>query len=228
MTKFLLLVAFAVIMSPKPLAAQIYQSERINYGAFTRKITKIKTKGSPYLTQKWLKGKIILKNSAKTKAIPIRYNIAKNTVEYKRNGEKYIINGAKVDGFIILTNKKDVIFKNGFSGKDISSGSLLRVIYNGTTKFLAHYTANLIKDIPTYGTATTVNAYARHMNYYLLTADNEMIEIKLKKDDILDAFNALGAKKKTLKKFVLNNSIDLSKEKGVRRILRYYDNTFSN
>lgn len=227
MKKAFIPFVFAVFFISPTVMAQIEDPDDLIHGNLIASKSKTETEGTPYFTIKWLKGKIIVKNSKKTRELPVRYNMANNTVEYKRKGKRFIVKASKIEGFIILTDKKNIVFKNGYSLENdgVNSSTLMRVVYGGSIKLLAHHEAELKEDLANYGSATKKNAYHKDIDYYLVVGNGSAIEIKLEKDDILDA---LEGKNATLIDFASKNNLDFADEKDVRRIIRYYDTSINN
>ncbi|HYW35493.1 MAG TPA: hypothetical protein VE868_08810 [Balneolaceae bacterium] len=178
-------------------------------------------RGSPYFA-KWQKGYIILKGGAKSNTLPIRYNMQKNAVEYIKNKKRFIISAKKIDGFVIKEKNGNITFKNGFKTNQghINQNTLLRVIYNGNTKLLAHYTSKLLKNLASYESADTKNRFDNHIRYYIQESDGTFQKVKLKKKDIL---NALRKNRKKVAQYANKHNLSFKKETDLKDILKYYD-----
>lgn len=197
--------------------------DMIQDGELVHFITRTELKGSPYLYPDWLQGHVIVNNNSKTDALPLRYNTETNTIEYRRNNETYILESNTINGFVIYTDAGDITFKNDFYSEknDINSATFLRVIYNGQTKLLAHHSARLNEDVPTYGAAAKQNAYINNVNYYILV-DGQLHEVKLEKEEFLNIFSENA---QNIEEYATSSNLSFETEAGVSQIIRYYDQT---
>ncbi len=177
--------------------------------------------GSPYFTD-WSKGYLILDNDKKTADMILRYNMANNSIQYVRGETFFAIQGKKINKYVIYTTDGSIVFKSGFSSQkyEINSNKLLRVIYNGKVKLLAHHTSNLLKNVPAYGVAGDVNEFTRNTDYFLVTADGTFHETDLDKRDILEI---LPGENKKMQAFAEKMSLEYNKQKELAKILAYYD-----
>lgn len=180
------------------------------------------TQGSPYLNPTFLRGEAIINGGATTQALYLRLDTEKNNVEILRNDEIQILDINKIEGFRIFTSEEDVLFKNGFKSDDhdIKRRTLLRVMYDGITKFVAHHHASLKEDLPSYGSATQKNAYVSFMNYYIITPDGTFNEVELNQDEIL---SVLSDQRQELQKIANNNDWSFDNENDVQELVAEYD-----
>lgn len=189
-------------------------------GAFIKTVDTYQ--GTPYFTQEFLAGYLILENGAKTKTLALRYNMLNNNVEFIRDDDVFTVSGEKLKAYIIETSGNNIIFKNGFKAEnnDFNSNTLMHVIYDGDIKLLAHYTSKLWKDVSTYDVAGDLNEYVTNTDFYLVTANDIIHEVKLKKSDILAV---LPGKNIELQNFAEKNNLDFSEALQLKRILSHYD-----
>ncbi|HLR77130.1 MAG TPA: hypothetical protein VK106_05680 [Balneolaceae bacterium] len=224
--KKLLFILFAFSTLVSTAMAQmdnqvVMNTSELVSGQGVRVVTIDTYEGSPYLTDDFVKGYILLKDGVRTQNILLRYNMTNNQVEFLRKDEVYGIKGAKIDGFIIIARPFDIVFKNGFrNNKHFDGDALLRVMYDGTNKLLAQHKSQLMKNISSYGVAGDINKYVSDTDYYLITVDGKVHEIELKKDDIL---NLLPHHHKELLKYVNKNNLSFSNKQNLKKILYYYD-----
>lgn len=185
-----------------------------------------KTIGDPYLNPAFLKGEAIVSGGTPTQAMYLRFNTETNTVEVLRNEEIQVLDTDKIEGFRIYTEEEDVLFKNGFNTDidDINRQTFLRVLYDGIHKFVAHHSASLKEDLPTYSSATQKNKYVSFLNYYIVTPDGTFNKTKLNKDDIL---NILSDKSQQIENFATTNDLSFDNEDDIEEIIREYDSITS-
>lgn len=227
----LLIIPFLVVsFFPEPVLSQQGQVKDIEREDLdelgTANVMRTKqateTQGTPYLNPTFLRGEAIINGGATTQPLYLRLDTEKNNVEILRNDEIQILDIDKIEGFRIFTNEEDVIFKNGFKSDehDIKRRILLRVMYDGITKFVAHHHSSLKEDLPSYGSATQQNAYVSFMNYYIITPDGTFNKVKLNKDEIL---NVLSDQKQELQKLANSNDWSFDNEDDVQELIAEYD-----
>jgi len=178
--------------------------------------------GTPYLTEQFLKGKIILNSHSTTKALYIRFNTNKNQVEFVRGKKIMVTDPNKIDGFNILTQEgKPIIFKNGFHTDidDISGNTLLRIIHEGKIKLLAHHGSTLLKNLASYGSADEHMRYQSYVDYYLVI-DGKFHKVKLSEKNFL---NTLGDHKSDLKNYANSNHLSFKNFNDLDMILNHYE-----
>jgi hypothetical protein len=96
---------------------------------------------SPYLFKEWYSGTIRTSDDKVHDGVQMRYDLAKDEVEYKNALGLFRISTG-VTEFSIPTGTDLYIFKNGFpSVSGQTEKSFYRVMYDGNTKLLKKYTA---------------------------------------------------------------------------------------
>ena len=221
----LFLALFLNISGPSAADAQEVlrqELEQIMDGSqVLRTKTATEVTGSPYFNTKFVKGEIILNENSSTQPILLRYNMEDNMIEFRRNNETLVTDAKKISGFKIYTQEEDIIFKNGFSAdvKGINQNTLLRVVYNGNIKLLAHHSASLKEDLATYATATKKSKYVQRMDYYLVKK-GKFHKVKLRKKDIM---KHLSASSDDIESYVEENGLGFESETDLKKILNRYD-----
>lgn len=185
-------------------------------------------KGDPYLNPDFTSGNIILRDNVKTDTLPLRFNTEKNIVEFMKDKNYYGVQRNKINGFTLFGNPSDITFKNGFKSddNDISRTTLLRVIYDGYVKLLAHHKTELKENIASYGSANQKDEYVDNVNFYIVEASGAFSEVKLKRKDIV---GALGKDlRNKLSNYADENNLNFDREADLVQILKYHDKLTSN
>lgn len=196
-------------------------------GDVVRTKTAVRTKGSPYLGPDWSKGHVLLNKRAKSETLFLRYNMEKNEVEFLRDEKIYVMDSKKISGFTILTRDGQINFRNNFNIKsdEINKTTLLRVVYGGPTKLLAHHSASLKEDLAAYGMASQLNEYVRGVDYYILSGtDHTFHEVALKRTAIIKLFND---KKTEVDEYARNKGLNFEEEPDLVKIISHYDQLVS-
>lgn len=203
---------------------QLQDMTKVSGSLMTKSVTE--TIGSPYLSEDFLQGHILMNEKARTESTGIRYNIEKNEVEFLSDEEIFIMDAKNLSGFKLYGEGDDIVFKNGYQTdvEKINLNTLLRVVYEGDVKLVVNYRVNLIKDITSYATATKTNRYNVYKNYYLVTEDGKFHRGESPENDILKVFSD---HKTELAKFLEEYNLELNHENQIVRLIKFYETTIS-
>lgn len=184
--------------------------------------------GNPYLNPKFTRGKIQINRSVETGVMFLRFNTEQNIVEFMQGEDYFGVQPNKIDGFTLFGSPDNIIFKNGFTSddNDINRTTLLRVIYNGEVKLVAHHTTSLKENIASYGSATQKDEYVDHINFYIVQSSGTFSEVNLKRRDILRAFDK--NMRDQLSSYADENNLNFDEEADVIKILKHYDELTSD
>ena len=177
-------------------------------------------KGDPYLSKEWNLGYLYAAGK-KTKALPLRFNLAENAFEVQTENDIIIIDSYRIEGVDFLSPQK-AVFKNGFTSNEkenIDKDTMFEIIYDGDFKLLKKNYVSLTKAVATYGTANQEDVYKNYSKFYFYTANNEYVETKLKRKDILSFFEKKDQKK--VEKYAKENNLSFKDTNEVAVILKY-------
>lgn len=224
---FIILVV--VFSTPSGLLAQGPETlsnedlNRFSTSKVIRTVTSTDYHGSPYLNTDWQQGHIMINSRAKSQQLRLRFNAHENQVEFIENETVYAIPSNNLSGFVIYTTDGDMVFKNGYVSNEheIDKKTLLRIIYEGKVKFLAHHKVLLRDKMQAYGSAVKQKEFVNVDNYFLVDEYGNFNKLKkLKKKDIL---KALGGDDKKLQDYAHSKNLSFKEESDLRLILQYYD-----
>lgn len=189
----------------------------------TQSVTEFR--GTPFFNE-WTKGHVILGKNKVTQPITLRYDMEYDAVQFAQDEKIFAITNDKMEGFVIYTTDGNIKFKNGFNTDkdDITPNTLLRIIYDGNIKLVAHHTSTLQENMPTYGTANTVSEFVNDTNFFLVK-DGIFHEVGLNDDDILEV---LSDHREELRRFAEENNLNFSQEPELKKILGHYDQITSS
>ncbi len=180
-------------------------------------------KGDPYFNNDWLKGRVQITDNATSEELLLRLNIAENVLEFTRGEKVYLMNSGKIKGFTFLAQPENIVFRNGFKSEDhdITPSTLLRVLYNGNTKMVAHHSSSLKENLPTYGSANIKDEYVDDTDYYIIDSSGKFHDVKLKKRHILRALDKDFRDR--VEDFADQQNLDFGEEQNLDEILAHYD-----
>ena len=148
-------------------------------------------KGDPYLSKEWSLGYLYAAGT-KSKAMPLRFNLAENAFEVQTETNIIIIDSYRI---------------------------MFEVIYDGDFKLLKKNYISLTKAVATYGTANQEDVYKNYSKFYFYTANKKYVETKLKRKDILSFFDKKDQKK--VEKYAKENNLSFKDKNEVVAILKY-------
>ena len=187
--KILILIVFTFVVISVKAQVQNYMlgvDEYIDYANIKRTNSPgsqpyDNIKGSPYLFEDFITGKIKLKDG-KTYEGPLRYDIYANKIEFKSSaGEVFsVINPETIDK--IFMNESRLIFIP--DNKNVQEGNYYEVLIEGEFSLLVKHTTILKDPVPAkpYYAAKPAMFVTKENNFYLLSENSGLVEIKNKED----------------------------------------------
>ena len=176
-------------------------------------------KGSPYENEEFVKGDIYTKNQDHYTAIPLRYNLNTDQMEFKRQeGDIFeVSNQENIDSVVIGTDK--YIYSVFKSGSKIEQG-YFRVLYDSNPLLLIKKTIIFRPAEPAGGYKEPVPpTFERKPDeFYLLSTAGEAVKFSGKKD-FLEILNAPAGE---LEQFIKENKIRFSKQEDLISLMKYY------
>lgn len=194
----------------------LLQNENVLYKSSYDKI-----KGSPFLSDSWNIGEVILKNGQRERA-NIKYDIYIDELIVKRGGGSIIINKPLVKGF---NYSLDGVIYN-FSLVNMGEGKgnkYLHLLENGPVKLYKNYFTTIKKGEVSTGYSSSRSSSDQFINshkYVYQMADKPLTEVpKAKKiAEILPDFN------KEISAFIKKERINTKREKDIIKVTNYMNN----
>lgn len=224
-----------ILCSVTIVHSQNYTSKDVNI--FTEIHTRVKTGnnyieyddilGSPYLTEKFLDGKIYRNDTILSNSVSLRYNIFDDQIEIKdpsiNKGNNYgtLIKTLDVKAEILFDTYK--YFKTFKNPSKESLGSYLQIIEEGNNYTLLKKYEVIFQPKEEYKSPYDPGKKAefeQETYYYVLDSQGNFIEFSDRKSRLARNFNNKGKK---LKSFISKNNIDLKEEKGMIRVFKFLD-----
>ncbi len=191
---------------------------RVNDG--TGGMSNIKYEGSPYLYDSYVPGKIVVSKDQSFQVM-IRYNAYSDVFEMlddkNRNSALNKMNDVKV----IMAGREYQIYSY-FDDGMVNEGYFENLSVDGDIKFFrrdAKKFVDLVKAESGYTKDKPAKFVLESPKYYVQTNGNPLEEIRLKKKDILAAFNA---HKNEVNTFVKTQKLNLKKQEDIIKLFNYY------
>lgn len=208
------LAANNLMRSRDVLREVLYQGrgEKINLGAI---------EGEPYFDEVFLNAKLMYKDSAKIGDYMMRYHAYADEMEVSNSEGGGFLNKAD---YLRIHLKDDIYRPLNYTADDgnIKKGFFIeKATGENASLFLRKY--KTLKDGEQAKTSFHKNKppmFVDHENYFLKFGSAEPIEIKLKKNKVLNSFPEHTA---ALKKYVSDQDLDLDTEAGVVQLVKYYN-----
>ncbi|WP_437371827.1 hypothetical protein [Maribacter litoralis] len=177
--------------------------------------------GEPYFKEQFSNGILFYKDSLNLGEFLIRYNAFTDEMESSNDSGNTVIN--KVDEISILLDNEKYVILNFLDDNNIIKKGFFIEKYRGENNglFLKKYmTIKDGKEAKTSFHKSTPPSFVDHEKYYLKFSDNAPIEIKLKKNKVLNAF---PDKKDLLEKFVAEKKLQLETEEDLIELSKFYN-----
>lgn len=189
--------------------------------------------GSPLLKENFKNGRFLFTSNNQSKIVPINYDLQRNLMLYKKDGQIMILENENIKGFS-FENPKNFDSSGGIQEVytlqlsdqefDFTETTPVQVLYdqNGAIKLIALHKVKFVRgnrQDPFTGKIT--NRYKSDTEYFLETPDNKMH--KLRRLRAKDIINAIGDdSKKELHAFIDENNLDKKSQKDLVKLLAYY------
>lgn len=179
----------------------------------------IDIQGSPYSSNEFVKGKVIMKNGVFYKNVPLRYNIYNKEMEFEKNKVAYSISNSEDIVSVEFGNSKYVYTL--FETKTNEKNTFFLLLEDGKAKLLEMQKVELIpKQEPgAYSTASPARFHREASVFYVKIDDNPAVVVKRKKD-LLKAFSI---HQKEMTDFINKNKISVRKIEDLKKVIVHYN-----
>lgn len=167
---------------------------------------------SPYLYEEWSTGTIVKDNGEILDAVKLRFNSAKDEIEYEKDGAITSLGNA-VEEFSLLTESDLYTFKKGYPAVgQLSENSFYRILYDGNLKVLKRYN-NFIG-------VSDKKPTGRSEQLYILK-NNKMIPVKV--NDRKGIMQVVADKKNHMEYAAKEQQLDFGQEADIVKLIEEYD-----
>jgi len=182
--------------------------------------------GTPYNSESFLLGNIYIKGELSTSDVALRYNIYSDEIEIK---ESLQADDDKRNALIKSPDLSITILRDKFNyipkGKGLEKGGYFQMLTSGKNYSLCkklgkkYYPARKAKtsferDVPA--------RFDDRATYYINFSNGAMVELPGSKKKMYKAF---GESENEIKEYAQKNKLDITKEKDLKRIVLYLDNS---
>lgn len=177
--------------------------------------------GEPYFEKTFVNGNLIYKDSVNMGQFLMRYNAFQDEMEVSN---KSVINNInKIDDIsVTLKNDKYVILNYQEDDNTIKKGFFIeKKNDNNASLYLRKYiTIKPAKEAKTSFHTPSPASFIEHEDYFLKFSENAPIEVKLKKNKVLNSF---PDNINLLKKYVSKENLSLDNEKDLIKLIEYFN-----
>lgn len=181
-------------------------------------------RGSQWYLDEWTAGRVILRDNTITEIHDINYNTYEDKIIFRDGDVMKAYDPTQVRGFQFVdeAGNKTQEFITGISDRqyNIDPYDLMRVIYNGDTKFLARhetiFVRNSGRDIVT---NQRYSEYDETKSYFILK-NGKLTKTRLRKRNL---FRDIGDHRQALNDFIKSSDLRMRSEEDVVTLLNYYD-----
>ena len=182
-------------------------------------------KGSPFLTEEWIPGKVRMNNGHVFDGVRLKYDLYRDELIVKRqDGAEVIPDKQTIRSFVLLAPKRQFV-RIGYliNYRKFPYNHFAEVLYQGKSTLLAVHRKKLIKadyrgayhaDRPydAFDVATT--------QHYWVSAEGQVHELKPRRKSLRRTF---GDHQAAVTTFIQENGIDLNRAEDLVQLIQYYD-----
>ncbi len=218
----LLLISFSATSQQSlnnNLESEYISNKTINLSTLSKDYT-----GTPYFKETFTKGHIYKNGKLLVANTSLRYNANKDEFEVEKNSNANtgIVNTLfKKPSLSIKFGITEFIFIRPNS-TNTAHGYFLLVQKGEKFSYLKKVKKKYVAGKKAYTSMAvdTAPMYKDDDSYYLVNSDEKLVEVPNSKNGIIESF---GSHKKELKAFIKKNKINVKKEKGMKKLVEYYN-----
>ena len=178
-----------------------------------------KIEGTPYLTEKYVDGEILFGTTGRS-AVPLRYNVFQDLMEYQQNGKALVLDPSTKIKRVKLGESTYVVDKFEYDGK--TKYGFLNLLDSGKVTLLAKkvvkYQAPL-KGRALDGGDVPAKFSRSSDTYFYRIGNGELQEV----NNLKDMIASFPDKQEELKQFAKKEKISPKKEDELLKLVRYYN-----
>jgi hypothetical protein len=173
--------------------------------------------GSPFLSEEWSQGRIIMNDGNVFDPIDLRLNVYQNEMHYRYKGAEYSIKTPEKVKEITMGGRRFIYYPYK-KGNSIAHG-YFEVLVEGKTELLVLFYMNRVKS--NYNASLNVGDKNDHLELkerYFICTSSSIVEIDKKGKSI---FDSLGEKGDALKKWIKEKDLSFKKKEDMVKIVTY-------
>ena len=173
------------------------------------------TANPAYMLTEWYPGSIRMQDEKFYDGVPLRYDIVKDEIEFKKDSSVFrIADGVKE--FTIPSGIDLYIFRSGFpAGKGLTNKNFYRVVYDGQTKLLKRYKSQIKEE-----KASATRTLEPDAKLYIVKND-KLNEVSLK--DKNSFLKLLSDEKNKMQYVIKEEQLEFGAEDDLAKLLEEYD-----
>lgn len=183
----------------------------------------VNVEGSPYLTDDWVKGDIMLANGRNYNDVSLKYDMSDGQLYYQTKPEETLVFIDLVKEFkvpVMVNSKKiEKLFRSGYPA--VTGGtekSFYEVVGDGKTQLLKQ-NIKTISEYKEYNSSTITKKFDDNIKYFLFT-NGKLIPVKKDKKSIL---TAIGDKQPEMEAYIKTNNLNLKNDEDAAKLIIYYN-----
>jgi len=215
--KHFLYLGFALILLSGEIKAQSGDFFFNGKGQPFLKNTNADIDGSPYLTEKWLPGRVQTIKGKIYDNLKIKYDINTDDLLFAYDSADEPLKFSDEIRSFVIYMPEEMLFSNGFPAVDKQNHeSYYRILSNGSTKFLKRYN-KVIHETKVYNTINSTKAF-QDFNLYYLFRNGKMEKVDNPKKTL---YALAGDKKVQLDEFVKSNAVNFKKDEDLIKAFNF-------
>lgn len=177
--------------------------------------------GTPYLSESYVTAEILYAKGNLAK-LPARYNAFQDLIEYKQNGNSFVIDPTTQIKKVNFGEQTFVVDKFEYKGKTkygfltlLDSGKVMLL----AKKMIAYSDSKVSRGLDGIDVTSPAKFSALPDTYYYKIGDGELQKV----ENIKDMIASFPDKQEELTKFAKKEKISAKKEKDLKQLVQYYN-----
>ena len=222
---FLVSLSASSVFGQTKYADDFWKAQENHVQPLKKEVNQIFANGSPYLSDNYFCGKIVMKDGMTYENIPLRFNIYTNNFEFKISGhEAYEIGNLNKISEVQMNDGKFVRLPYIDDDNQQKTG-FFKLLKDGSSKLLLKYCVQYIppKKTKTYLDTFQVAEPAQFVHcqlFYFVQSDGEPAIRIQQKSDLLQA---LSDRREEIKGYIRRMNINVHMEADLRKVISYYN-----
>lgn len=225
LTKLILVSLMMLFLTTSPGLAQSTTGKSIDDHLLIKDADKnlgledgVEVIGTPYLNETFAKGEVVFEKGMRN-AVPVRYNIHKDWIEYQQNNQTYILDPDNRIREVIVDGNVFVV--EGYPGKGKQRLGFFKLLDSGKVSLFSKQVVMYkeYQQAQALQSSSSPPKYTRVADQFYFKVESGKLQ---KVDNIKSMITRFPDKQDLLIAFAKKEKISAKKEEDLRRLLSYY------
>jgi hypothetical protein len=178
--------------------------------------------GSPYLSEEFVKGEVIINDSIRYQEIPLRYNIFSDKMEYIDAQERVLEVNTSINRFTFQLDGRNFKLIQYNDGKGIKRG-MLELMVDGETQLYRKYNVAIIGGTPAKGyQVAKPTQFNRTGDQYFIATEGRIPVLVTTRRDLIKRLEGVNPR---IDQYLKNNRVRMNSEQSIIDVVEFANNS---